>query len=122
MPFEFGGYLGCSRYGNKLQRAKRLLVLDTEKHRYQKFLSDIGGNDIHVHNNSPQQAIGCVRDWLRTHLPREKTIPGAADMWKRYRTFAGELPVLCRELRLRVSEMQFPDYVNIVEIWLTRNR
>jgi hypothetical protein len=43
MPLELGMFLAAKYYGNKREREKVCLVLDREKHRYQKFCSDIGG-------------------------------------------------------------------------------
>jgi hypothetical protein len=49
MPFELGLFLGCKFFGGKAQRGKRTLVLDIEPYRYQRFLSDISGQDIEAH-------------------------------------------------------------------------
>jgi hypothetical protein len=43
MPFELGLFLGARRFGAKLQRDKQCLVLEAERYRYQKYLSDIAG-------------------------------------------------------------------------------
>ena len=45
MPLELGLFLGAAHYGNSTQRRKQTLVLDVERFRYQKFLSDIAGQD-----------------------------------------------------------------------------
>lgn len=41
MPLEFGIFLGCKRYGGPHDQVKRCLVLDQDRYRYQKFISDI---------------------------------------------------------------------------------
>jgi hypothetical protein len=64
MPFELGLFLGARRFGAKLQRDKQCLVLEAERYRYQKYLSDIAGQDIRQHDNDPAKAVGAVRDWL----------------------------------------------------------
>src|SRR5450755_4503989 len=64
MPFELGLFLGARRFGAKLQRDKQCLVLEAERYRYQKYLSDIAGQDIRQHDNEPAKAVGAVRDWL----------------------------------------------------------
>lgn len=46
MPLELGLFLGAKRYGNAGQRLKRALILDIERRRYQKFISDLAGMDI----------------------------------------------------------------------------
>ncbi|MBV9537403.1 MAG: hypothetical protein JOY70_00570 [Acidisphaera sp.] len=64
MPLELGLFLGAQRFGDGTQRRKSCLVLDREHYRYQKFVSDIAGQDIAVHGNDPAGAIRAVRDWL----------------------------------------------------------
>ena len=43
MPFELGLFLGARRFGTRPQRDKQCLVLEAERYRYQKYLSDIAG-------------------------------------------------------------------------------
>jgi hypothetical protein len=50
MPLELGLFLGAKRYG--AQRRKAVLVLDTEQYRYQRFISDLSGQDIHAHGGN----------------------------------------------------------------------
>jgi hypothetical protein len=57
MPLELGLFFGAKRYGNRDQRAKRALVLDREQYRYQRFISDIAGADIHAHGADPGKCI-----------------------------------------------------------------
>lgn len=46
MPLELGIFLGAKRYGGKSQKLKKLLILDLEQFRYQRFISDLAGIDI----------------------------------------------------------------------------
>ena len=64
MPFELGLFLGARRFGKGDQRRKLCLVLEAERYRFQKFLSDIAGQDLRQHNNEQGKAVGAVRDWL----------------------------------------------------------
>jgi hypothetical protein len=116
MPLELGLFLGARRYGNRSQRDKMCLVLDSERYRYQKFISDISGQDIKAHGNEPARAIGIVRDWLRHASSR--TLPGGKAITRRYEAFRKELPTACRKLRLSVGEMTFTDFTWIVWEWL----
>ena len=50
MPLELGIFLGAKRFGVEEQEVKKCLVMDREPYRYQKFISDIAGQDIFVHN------------------------------------------------------------------------
>jgi hypothetical protein len=75
MPLELGIFMGAKRFGPRLQKDKRLLIFDTEKYRYQKFISDIAGMDIHAHNADAECAINQTRDWLANVSRRQ--LPGA---------------------------------------------
>jgi hypothetical protein len=51
MPLELGIDLGCKRFSNGVQNEKVILILDSKPYRYQKFISDITGQDIYAHQN-----------------------------------------------------------------------
>src|ERR1700694_3455738 len=74
MPLELGIDLGCKEF-NADSQDKSLLIFDSEQHRLQKFVSDISGQDIHQHANSPRVAVTQVRNWLRTESGRSD-LPG----------------------------------------------
>lgn len=116
MPLELGLFLGAKRFGINNQRKKSCLILDREPHRYQKFISDIAGQDIRAHRKDERRAISSVRDWLSSSSRR--TIPGGAHIAARYGQFKEELPSLCRTLHLKTTEMTFNDYANIVTKWV----
>jgi hypothetical protein len=117
MPFELGLFVGASRFGAKSQRAKRCLILDREPYRYQKFLSDIAGQDISAHGDKPEAAIRWVRDWLNTMSARGG-LPGATHITQRYQRFEADLPTLSRNLKLEPDEVTFGDLCNLVATWL----
>lgn len=120
MPFELGLFLGAKRFGDRRQKRKSTLILDRERYRYQKYLSDIAGQDIKAHDHKPTQLIGAVRDWLRDadanrHLPSCTVIVG------RYQKFRHDLPGLCRNLRLDPDELTYNDYKWVIGRWLEKN-
>ena len=55
MPLELGIFLGAKKFGVEEQKKKKCLVLDREPYRYQQFISDIAGQDIQAHNNTPEK-------------------------------------------------------------------
>ena len=113
MPLELGIFLAAKRFGNPRQRQKNCLILDGEPYRYQKFISDIAGQDIRSHQREPRQAVQLVRNWLR-NAEREKAIPSDEIIWSRYESFRQDLPLICRKLRLREGNMIFNDFVYAV--------
>jgi hypothetical protein len=48
MPLELGPFLGAKRFGGQDHARKNCLILDLEPYRYQKFISDLSGQDIHA--------------------------------------------------------------------------
>src|SRR3954468_8198141 len=118
MPLELGLFLGAKRFGRGEQKTKTCLILDVERYRYQKFISDIAGQDIAAHNGDIDKTIGCVRDWLSNTLPRAIRIPGGRIIAKRYSAFRKELPAMCKKIHMSIEEMTFNDYVAQVEEWL----
>ena len=45
-------------------------------------------------------------------------IPGGDHINSQYQRFNRELPLLCRRLKLKKSELTFNDFTNIVTSWL----
>ena len=119
MPLEFGVFLGARRYGGHLQKTKNCLILDRERYRYQKFISDISGQDIRSHQNEPEKAIKHVRNWLNNSS--KATIPSGDRIYSRYISFINNLPDLCDTLKLNRDEIEFNDYVVLVSQWLRAN-
>lgn len=117
MPLELGLFLGCKRFGGKGHSGKSCLILDRSAHRYQMFISDISGQDVVSHRNSPRRLVQRIRDWLRTESGRV-SIPGASEIWSRYTAFRDDLPRICAKMRIRESELTFMDYQWAVKIWL----
>jgi hypothetical protein len=116
MPLELGLFLGIKRVGRGIQAEKLCLILDRERFRYQKFMSDIAGQDIRAHRLRQAEAVSNTRDWLRACSMR--TLPGGGAIYRQYRQFRRDLPRLCRALQLAMTEMTFNDYTNIVTEWL----
>lgn len=117
MPLELGIFLAAQRFGTGRQHQKACLVLDRRPYRYQRFISDIAGQEVASHENRPGRAIRAVRDWLRTESGRT-TIPGGQEVAGRFRRFRRDLPDICGELRIRPEELTFVDYTHVVEEWL----
>lgn len=117
MPLELGIFLGAKKFGVKEQKRKNYLVLDREPYRYQQFISDIAGQDIQVHSNSPELVIKVVRNWLRTGTGRQTILSGNV-IWKRYQKFVKDLPQLAQDFQLEINDLIFNDYVWLLGKWL----
>lgn len=122
MPLELGLFLGAKRYGVGKQRKKLCLILDREPYRYQKYCSDIAGQDIRSHAGEPHQAVRVVRNWLRNATSdSENVIPSGSVMVARYESFERALPAVCDKLRLDRDELLFNDYITVTAEWLKVN-
>jgi hypothetical protein len=121
MPLELGLFLGCKRFGGERQKSKVTLILDSERYRYQRFISDIAGQDIHAHRGEVGRAISEVRTWLAA-ASRRKLLPGGAEIAARYVRFRAQLPQLCEDSRLREEELTFNDLSELIASWLKTNR
>jgi hypothetical protein len=121
MPFELGLDIGCWVYGSRQVRRKKCLILDSDPHRYKAFLSDIAGQDIQSHQNSPAKAINVVRHWLRTVSKRE-SVPGPLAINDRFARFTNDLPTLCGASGLNRADLQFVEYVALAEAWLQEEK
>lgn len=117
MPLELGVFLGAKRYGEKDQQRKSCLILDKERYRYQKFISDISGQDVKSHENNTKEVIHLVRDWL-SHASKRTLIPSGESIWTRYQEFQSDLPSMAKKRQLDANRLIFNDYIALVTGWL----
>jgi hypothetical protein len=118
MPLELGIFLGATQYGADQQRAKACLILDRDAYRYQKFCSDLSGNEPKSHKNQPRKAVIVVRNWLRSTKGGGTLLPGGEKICKRYRAFKNDLPILCASFHLKHNALEFNDLTTMVDEWL----
>ena len=116
MPLELGIFLGAQRYGGKDHKQKRSLILDIDRRRYVKFISDLAGMDIHGHRRNPERALRETRDWL-ANVSRRR-LPSSAICLRLYRRFLRALPAICEELQFKPDSIPYVDFEHIVVNWL----
>lgn len=121
MPLELGMYLGAKFFGSGDQSRKVAIVLDVDRYRYQKFISDISGQDIRAHGGSTDEAIRQVRDFLSTHLEAGVFLHGGDAIIARYGRFRRDLPGTCAELHLDSSALNFRDLTGLIAAWLKKH-
>ncbi len=119
MPLELGLFLGAKRYGDIAQRDKRLLILDIERFRYQKFISDLAGMDIHEHGGKVEATVRETRDWLANVSRRQ--IASSDRVVRSYDQFIADLPALAAALEFDLNKIPYVDFERIVVGWLTRD-
>lgn len=118
MPLELGVFLGLCIGGNKDQRQKRCIIFDRERYRYQRFISDISGQDIHSHDDDTGKLITELASWLREQSGDPK-VPGGSAIAREFYEFYSHLPAILRDRKLMLEEMTFNDYTSVVVRYLS---
>ena len=116
MPLELGIFLGAKRFGGKAQSAKRLLILDVERYRYQRFISDLAGMDIHGHDGDATVALRKTRDWLANVSRRQ--LPSADRVARLFQSFMADLPALAADLEFDHENIPYVDFERMIVGWL----
>ncbi|MET7242811.1 hypothetical protein ABZT49_05540 [Methylobacterium sp. EM32] len=109
MPLELGLWLGAHHLGRTDQVGKCCIVFDREQYRYQRFISDIGGQDIQWHEGRVPMLISKLANWLR-HLPGGTHAGGGQSILREYEAFRIILPRLCQQKNMEPDELQFADF------------
>lgn len=117
MPLELGMFLGARHYGSGFQKEKGCIIFDREHFRYQKFISDIAGQDIIAHEDEKELVIKETRNWLNGPPPG-KNLPGGDHIIERYNMFSQELPEICKKLHLQPTKLTFTDLCTVIRAWL----
>ena len=120
MPLELGIFLGAKRFGDDTHKAKRCLVLDTQQHRYQKFISDLAGMDIADHGGDVERVLMRLRDWL-ANVSRRRMV-GSVRLVALHRQFVGEAPAIAEGLGHDPERIPYVDFEQIVTEWVAVER
>jgi hypothetical protein len=115
MPFELGIDIGCRELGGDEFKTKRCLILEKERFRYQKVLSDISGSDIKAHDSDPIRLVAAVRNWFA-----ENGVYGLASpnkIWDAYNEFLLRLAKEAKALGYSkgdYSQIPIAEYIYLV--------
>ncbi len=121
MPLELGLFLGTKKFGGNEHAKKRCLIFDIEQYRYQKFVSDIAGQDINAHDGKPIIAVEITRNWLATNS-RRKNIIAPVTLTNSYQKFESAFPDLLIKSNLNRARLAFPDLERLVVAWVRQSR
>lgn len=117
MPLELGLFLGARIFGGRIQRPKKSIILDTERYRYQAFISDIAGQDIHAHGGDCRRLIEEVAGWLRNEA-QDPGVPGGRAIATEFERFLLDLPTIAAAKQLEPDELTFKDLTVIMAEWI----
>lgn len=118
MPLELGIFLGAKAFGPRDQKRKAALVLEELPYRYQKYISDIAGQDIRAHRRKAGVVIREVRNFLSHHCAPGVLLPGGEKIVERFEEFREGLPATCHEAHLNREELTFRDLTNLIVEWM----
>jgi len=120
MPYELGLDIGAARFGSGELKSKRILILETKRYEYQKFISDISGQDIENHDNDPLTLITKVRNWFINLQPN--TLSSASLIWKAYNQFTGDLYIDLKDgfSDAEIIDMPIAEYIKYARPWITK--
>lgn len=121
MPLELGLFLAAKKFGGSNQGRKKCLIFDREPYRYQKYMSDISGQDIHAHAGKSAVLIAELAAWLRAET-KDPKVPGGRAINNEFLRFEKELPLLLNAIKLAKAELTFLDYRKLAENWITGNQ
>lgn len=107
MPLELGIDYGCRKFFGNGRDAKRILILETERYRFQKAISDLSGCDIEAHGDDYGKLIRKVRNWLVSEAAIQSA-SGAARIKVAYEIFLGWY--YDRQLQRGFSDDDIKDY------------
>lgn len=121
MPLELGLFLGARKFGGGRHAQKRSLILDREQHRYQQFISDIAGQDIHSHGGRVERLIERIATWLRD-VAQDPSVPGGRKIAREFIRFRADLPNMAASKELEREELTFKDLAALAAEWIKANR
>jgi hypothetical protein len=117
MPLELGVFLGAKRFGFGSQKAKRCVVFDKTRYRFQKYISDLSGQDIHAHRGTEKRLIEELATWLRAQSGDQK-VPGGRRIAAEFTSFKRRIPGICNNQGIHPDELTFGDYATMVAQYL----
>jgi hypothetical protein len=122
MPFELGLDIGCKIFRGKKWRTKKCLILEKERYRYQKALSDLSNSDIYDHKNEPAIIVRHVRNWLVGECGAKGK--GPREIWYHFNDF---MTYLYERLKGEgfnkrdIDALSIKELLSHMKVWLNTN-
>ena len=121
MPFELGIDIGCRLFAGSGRAFKKCLILEAQKFRYQKALSDMASSDIKNHNNEPEQAVRAIRNWfVEMRAPKA---PSATRIWEDFNEFTADFYEKREQDGFKekdLTTMPIPELIALMKSWLSK--
>lgn len=120
MPFELGIDFGCQKLKEGIWQQKKLLIMDTERFRFQAALSDMAGRDIKAHEDDYVKVVKVVRNWFNSML--EGIQPSPNVILKNYHSFDSFLTdkLVAEQSHDSVDDVEVVEILQFMDIWFKR--
>jgi hypothetical protein len=121
MPFELGLDFGCRYYGPGRLEEKTFLVLEKEKYRFQRVISDLAGFDIGSHNSDAETLVRRVRNWILVLKTTKNRLRSPAKIWQRFNEFLSHFEIATKELgfsKKDIEEMPVAEFMGFIKDWI----
>jgi len=117
MPFELGIDYGCQKLKGGKWSQKKILILEKERYRFQKAISDLSGSDIKKHDDEVDKAIIAVRDWFVTE--ELKRGDSGSRVWDSFNDFQAYLydEVVERDGHASTDDVQISEVIHHMQNW-----
>jgi hypothetical protein len=99
-------------------------VLEKEKFRYMKGLSDISGCDIKSHNEEPYKLVQEVRNWFVESISPQG-VPSASSIWYKFNDFMSDFYDKRKSDGFTQDDLEImpiPEYIQFMKIWCEENK
>ncbi len=119
MAFELGIDFGYRSFAGGEAESKKLLILEKERYRYQKALSDLSGSDIRSHSNEPENIVHQVRNWFRETTSGR--LPSGTTVWEHFNEFMADFYQRREEQGYKDKDLQLMptrEYIDFIQEWL----
>jgi len=123
MSFELGVDIGCRIFKDGQAKDKKCLILEKERYRYQKALSDLSNSDIKSHDNEPEEVIRQIRDWFVVN-ELERADSGTI-IWDSFNRFMADFYLKREKEGFRekdIQRMPIPEFIRFINEWIIERR
>jgi hypothetical protein len=96
MPFE----LGMDYILTRQNPEKSMIIFDKNPHDYDRYLSDLSGNDIKTHNNDITIIVKAIRNWLIKYFQEG---PSYSEIIDEFNLFESDFLEKMKNLKLDIN-------------------
>jgi len=123
MPLELGFDISAREFGPGRLKTKKILILEEDRYRFQRAISDLSNSDILGHGGDPQKIVSAVRDWL-SHTAEIDGLSGT-QIWGEFNDFMADNDADLASKNFSTEEIKnfaIPELERAMRKWLNKRR